>query len=238
MSTVFTFKKFKVEQQGASFKIGTDALVLGSFIYSSNAETALDVGTGTGVISLMVAQTHPTIFIDAIEVDKQNCALAQYNFSESNFSDRLKVIENDFLNYSFDKKFDLIFSNPPFFIDSLENNDRREANSRHLSRNHLKNFVEKIVKSLSDKGLVYIIFPSFNFQMWLDVFLDNQLFLVERIDVLGKPNQIIRTIAVFSTENSAVQRRELIIRNANGTYTDEYIQLTKDFHSVNLSGKE
>jgi len=238
LSTVFTFKKFKVEQQGASFKIGTDAVVLGSFIYSSNAKTALDIGAGTGVISLMVAQTHPTIFIDAIEVDKQNCALAQYNFSESNFSDRLSVVENDFLNYTFSKKFDLIFSNPPYFVDSLENNDQREANSRHLSRNHLKNFVEKIVESLSDKGLVYIIFPSLNFQMWLDVFLNKKLFLVDRIDVLGKPNQIIRTIAVFSTENSLAKRSELIIRNANGTYTDEYIQLTKDFHSVNLSGKE
>ena len=238
MSTVFTFKKFKVEQQGASFKIGTDALVLGSFIYSSNAKTALDIGAGTGVISLMVAQNHPNTFIDAIEIDNHNCSLARLNFSESNFSDRLSVVENDFLNYTFSKKFDLIFSNPPYFVDSLENNDLREANSRHLSRNHLKNFVEKIVESISAKGLVYLIFPAINFQMWLDVFLDNQLFLVERIDVLGKPNQIIRTIAVFSTENSASKRSELTIRNLNGTYTDEYIQLTKDFHSVNLSSKE
>ena len=124
------------------------------------------------------------------------------------------------------------------FVDSLENNDLREANSRHLSRNNLKHFIEKIVECISTKGLVYLIFPSINFQMWMDVFLGHHLFLVERIDVLGKPNQIIRTIAVFSTENSAVQRRELIIRNGNGAYTDEYIQLTKDFHSVNLSGKE
>ncbi len=238
MSTVFTFKKFKVEQQGASFKIGTDALVLGSFICSSNAKTALDIGAGTGVISLMVAQTHPTIFIDAIEVDQQNCALAHHNFTESNFSDRLSIVESDFLNYSFDKKFDLIFSNPPYFIDSLENNDRRQANSRHLSRNDLKKFVEKIVECISNKGLVYLIFPAINFQMWLDNFLENQLFLVERIDVLGKPNQIIRTIAVFSTENSLTKRHKLTIRNLDGTYTDEYIQLTKDFHSVNLSPKE
>jgi tRNA1Val (adenine37-N6)-methyltransferase len=238
LSTVFTFKKFKVEQQGASFKIGTDALLLGSIIFSCNAKTALDVGTGTGVISLMVAQNHPNTFIDAIEIDNHNCSLAKLNFSESIFSDRLNVIENDFLNYTFSKKFDLIFSNPPFFIDSLENNDRREANSRHLSRVDLKFFVEKIVESLSDKGLVYLIFPSLNFQMWLDVFLNKKLFLVERIDVLGKPNQIIRTIAAFSTENSTAKQSKLTIRNLNGTYTDEYIQLTKDFHSVNLSSKE
>jgi hypothetical protein len=74
--------------------------------------------------------------------------------------------------------------------------------------------------------------------MWLDVFLNKKLFLVERIDVLGKPNQIIRTIAAFSTEISTAKQSKLTIRNLNGTYTDEYIQLTKDFHSVNLSSKE
>jgi len=229
LSTVFSFKQFNVEQQGASFKIGTDALVLGSIIFSFNSKNALDIGTGTGVISLMVAQNHPSIFIDAIEMDNHNCTLARQNFSDSVFSDQLNVIENDFLNYTFTKKFDLIFSNPPYFLESLANSDIREANSRHLSRISLKKFALKIVDCLDPGGLVYLIFPSVNFQMWLDVFLDNQLFLVDRIDISGKPDQIIRIIAVFSTENSEPKRSKLTIRNAQGTYTDEYIQLTKEF---------
>ena len=235
MSTIFSFKQFQVEQEGASFKIGTDAMILGSLITFDKAKFALDIGSGTGVLSLMVAQKHPDLFIDAIDIDDVNCHLMEVNFTKSPFANRLRVIKHDFITFHFQRKYDLIFTNPPYFLGSLENNELRQASSRHFTISTMRDFVKKITVCLEIGGLVYIILPAENFSQWENVFKENQMFLDEIIEVEGKLNQLIRIIAVFSTESKELKKNKLIIRNEKGLYSNEYIDLTKEFHAHELT---
>ena len=235
MSTIFSFKQFQVEQEGASFKIGTDAMILGSLITFDKAKSALDIGSGTGVLALMVAQKHPDLFIDAIDIDDVNCHLMEVNFSKSPFAYRLRVIKHDFITFHFQRKYDLIFTNPPYFLGSLENNELRQASSRHFTISTMRDFVKKITVCLEIGGLVYIILPAENFSQWENVFKENEMFLDEIIEVEGKLNQLIRIIAVFSTESKELKKNKLIIRNEKGLYSKEYIDLTKDFHANELT---
>jgi tRNA1Val (adenine37-N6)-methyltransferase len=235
LSTIFSFKQFQVEQEGASFKIGTDAMILGSLITFDKAKFALDIGSGTGVLSLMVAQKHPDLFIDAIDIDDVNCHLMEVNFTKSPFANRLRVIKHDFITFHFQRKYDLIFTNPPYFLGSLENNELRQASSRHFTISTMLDFVKKITVCLEKGGLVYIILPAENFSQWENVFKENQMFLDEIIEVEGKLNQLIRIIAVFSTESKELKKNKLVIRNEKGLYSKEYIDLTKDFHAIELT---
>ena len=235
MSTIFSFKQFQVEQEGASFKIGTDAMILGSLITFNKAKSALDIGSGTGVLSLMVAQKHTDLFIDAIDIDDVNCHLMEVNFTKSPFDNRLRVIKHDFITFHFQRKYDLIFTNPPYFLESLENNELRQASSRHFTISTMRDFVKKITVCLEIGGLVYIILPADNFSQWENVFKENEMFLDEIIEVEGKLNQLIRIIAVFSTESKELKKNKLIIRNEKGLYSKEYIDLTKDFHAIELT---
>lgn len=235
MSSIFSFKQFNVNQLNASFKVGTDALILGALIKNDKAKQALDIGTGTGVISLMVAQTHPDASIDSIELDNVNSQLAKHNFSSSSFSNRLSVIEHDFLTFSFNKKYDLIFSNPPFFLDSLQNENDRITNSRHLSTDKLNRFAQKMVDCLKDDGVIFLIVPVENFSSWFSAFEQQNLFLIQKIDISGKPNHVKRTVTCFSKQKKELIESKLTIRDSAGKYTNEYIALTKDFHSVDLT---
>ena len=235
MATIFSFKQFQVEQEGASFKIGTDAMILGSLITFNKAKSALDIGSGTGVLSLMVAQKHPDLFIDAIDIDDVNCHLMEVNFSKSPFAYRLRVIKHDFITFHFQRKYDLIFTNPPYFLGSLENNELRQASSRHITVSTMRDFVKKFSVCLEIGGLVYIILPAENFSQWENVFKENQMFLNEQIEIEGKPSQLIRIIAVFSTESKELTQDKLIIRNEKGLYSNEYIDLTKEFHAHELT---
>jgi tRNA1Val (adenine37-N6)-methyltransferase len=235
LATIFSFKQFQIEQEGASFKIGTDAMILGSLITFDKAKSALDIGSGTGVLSLMVAQKHPDLVIDAIDIDEVNCRLMEMNFKKSPFAKRLNVIEHDFISFHFRQKYDLIFTNPPYFLGSLENNELRQASSRHFTISTMRDFVKRISVCLEIGGLVYVILPAENFSLWENVFKENQMFLNEQIEIEGKPSQLIRIIAVFSTESKELTQDKLIIRNEKGLYSKEYIALTKDFHSIELS---
>ena len=108
MSSIFRFKHFVINQENASLKVGTDAMILGAFCLNQTAKMALDVGTGTGVLSLMVAQTHPELIIDALDIDYQNCTLAKHNVANSQFSERINVVCQDIFDFNPIKKYDLI----------------------------------------------------------------------------------------------------------------------------------
>ncbi len=116
----FTFKQFKLRHRDAAMKVGTDAVLLGSWAFdATNPNRILDVGTGCGILALMMSQRFPTAQIEAIELEKKAFDEAQYNFENSPFSERLRIALGNFLEMSEDEKFDAIICNPPYYQDKI-----------------------------------------------------------------------------------------------------------------------
>ena len=215
-------------------KVGTDAMVLGASIGSGIKGNCLEIGTGTGVISLMLLQRSPELKIKAIDIDALSIEEAIQNFSNSPWNDRVEGIHIDFLHYITSLKFDLIVTNPPYFEDGLLNDSKRKANTRHEVSLPLSKLVEKSSHLLSEVGVFVMILPAHRAQKWKNNAKDIGLFCLREITIFGKPNISKRTILFFSKSCNELIHEELIIRNEDNSYTEMYKQLTIDFHGVQL----
>ena len=232
--SVFRFKEFSVIQDRSAMKVGTDAMLLGSFIESNQKGNCLEIGTGTGVISLMIVQRSPEIKITALDIDFESIEEAIQNFTNSPWKDRIEGVLGDFLDFSTSEKFDLIVSNPPYFENGLLNESKRKASTRHEASLPLIHLFEKSMNLLTEKGVFVLIIPAQSAQKWIDNALKMNLFCFKEITIFGKSNLHKRSILFFSKENKEIIREELIIRNSDNTYTEEYKRLTIDFHGVEL----
>ncbi len=232
----FRFKYFTVQQKYNALKVGTDAMLLGSFIDPSGKTKALDVGTGTGVLSLMVAQKNRTLSIDAIEIDPVNCLDCSENFKNSPWSDHLKLINADFFTFSFKEKYDLIFSNPPFYSDSLLSNSQRVSKAKHTAFFSIELFFKRVTDLLTENGEIYLIIPYVSAKEWETYALNNHLTITKKVTLFSKKeSNPIRQIIVFSKKkNDHLTLQSFFVRNHDGSYSDEYKILTKDFHGVVL----
>src|SRR5690606_10751482 len=159
-SSIFRFKEFEVEQTGCAMKINTDGVLLGAMAGSDAPARILDIGTGTGVIAMMLAQRFPSASIDAVEIDSQAVATAQKNFQRSPFSDRLQVIGGSFEHVEREYLYDLIVSNPPFYTNSLHNPDQRKKTARHTDLTFFKTLLAFAQKSLQTSGKLQLILPT------------------------------------------------------------------------------
>ena len=232
--SVFRFKEFSVIQDRSAMKVGTDAMLLGSFIQPNQKGNCLEIGTGTGVISLMIVQRSPEIKITALDIDFESIEEAIQNFTNSPWKDRVEGVLCDFLEYSTSERFDLIVSNPPYFENGLLNESKRKASTRHEASLPLINLFQKSKELLTENGVFVLIIPSPSAQKWIDNALKINLFCFKEITVYGKPNLPKRSILFFSKENKEIMNEELIIRNLDNKYTEEYKKLTIDFHGVEL----
>jgi len=234
MST-FKFKYFTVQQSDAAMKVGTDAMLLGAFVQAEGKAQALDIGTGTGVLSLMLAQKNETIQITGIDIDEASVQEANLNFENSPWSNRLQLIHNDFLKQTFSDSYDLIVSNPPYFSTTNENEDSRKAQARHVSSLEVKPFIEKVQSMLTSTGSFWVIIPYIDFENWNAQATANSLKLARKIDVIGKEgNDPIRCILKFDLSSNSLKEESFCIRNTDNSYTEEYIELTKEFHGTEL----
>ncbi len=215
-------------------KVGTDAMLLGSFIEANQKGNCLEIGTGTGVISLMIVQRSPEIKITALDIDFESIEEANQNFTNSPWKDRVEGVLCDFLEYSTSERFDLIVSNPPYFENGLLNESKRKASSRHEASLPLINLFQKSKELLTEKGEFVLILPVQSAQKWIGNALKMNLFCFKEITIFGKPNLPKRSILFFSKENKEIIKEELIIRNLDNTYTEDYKQLTLDFHGVEM----
>ena len=142
MST-FQFKHFSIKQADSAMKVGTDAMLLGAMVGSSDPSEILDVGAGTGVIALMMAQRFDQARVDAVEIDNAAFEEAKGNITASVFKDRMSIFYCDFLEFNTTKKYDLIVSNPPYFMNSLKNSDRSKTLARHADDLSAHQFLTK-----------------------------------------------------------------------------------------------
>lgn len=227
----FRFKQFTLIQKESAFKVGTDGVLLGARADIACAASILDIGTGTGLIGLMLAQ-RSTARIVCIEPDKASFREACENVRRSIWRDRIVLENTDLQNYFPGNSFDLIVTNPPYFAGSLLNPDKRKAATRHsvtLSGEELLNGVTRL---LAPKGKFEVIFPCNQGIAFTGKAQDRGLYCNKILKIRPLPgSEIKRIILTFSRQSSSVQEEFLTIeRGKRHDFTDEYINLTRDFY--------
>lgn len=230
MST-FQFKEFNIVQKDNAMKVGTDAMVLGAFINASNRQRGLDIGAGTGVLSLMIAQNNSDIIVDAVELDELSAKECELNFVNSKWSDRLNVHRGDFLEFETEDKYDLIISNPPYYQSTLVNEDSRKANARHEQSLPMRDFILKTRKLMTDDGEFWFIVPADDQFTWKKACTSANLHMVEKISINGKEGgETKRIIYVFCNHKSILEESSFSVRDKKNGYTEDYKELTREFH--------
>jgi tRNA1Val (adenine37-N6)-methyltransferase len=224
----FRFQKFSIAQSPLVFRVGTDAVLLGSLSSVSSAKNILEIGTGTGIVALMIAQRNSSAKITALDIDPNAQLLAEKNFHNSVFSERLQSILFDFKNYTTSEKFDLIISNPPYF---QENSSKKDVVARQLVEMDFRLLLEKSSHLLSSVGKLSIIIPNEISNEIISLALQFGLHLSRQINVKGiATGDCIRVILEFSKRQSSIDISEFVIEKSPRKYSDQYIALTKDFH--------
>jgi tRNA1Val (adenine37-N6)-methyltransferase len=237
MSTLFKFKEFSIHQDKTAMKIGTDAVLLGAWVFLENEiESILDVGSGTGIIALMLAQRSFALIIDAVEIDNDAYEQTVTNFENSNWGDRLYCYHSSFQNFADeiaeeDETYDLIISNPPFYTDEFESKNDARNKARFTTSLSFNELLKGVSKILSKKGKFAVIIPFKEEQGFVKLAKENNLFLNRVCHVKGNPSSAFkRSLLEFSFEDKKLIKENLTIEIKRHQYTDEYINLTKDFY--------
>jgi tRNA1Val (adenine37-N6)-methyltransferase len=236
MSGIFQFKQFSVNQANCAMKVNTDGVLLGALAGSSSPSTILDIGTGTGVIALMLAQRHLSSAITAVEMDEAAAQTAKLNFGNSQFSDRLQVHAQSFQHYFADhpsQQFDLIVSNPPFYIQSLRSPGERKAMAKHADNGFFEELIKGIALHLTAYGEGWLIAPLNTVSLILQLAEQNELHLQRAIDILSYPHsEPHRRIIVLGRKQTLVVTARLCIYDAPGVYNAEYRTLLSAFLTI------
>ena len=231
---MFNFKQFKVNQDRCAMKIGTDAVLLGAWTpLTNNPYSILDIGTGTGVLALMLAQRSTAEQIDAIEIDDAAFEQATDNFEASPWNDRLYCFHaglDEFMEEPEDE-YDLIISNPPFYTEDFKTENTQRDLARFEDALPFEDLIEAADLLLSENGIFSVIIPFKEEARFLALANDFELYPLKITRVKGTPTtEIKRSLMAFSRIQQTPLIDELSIEISRHQYTPEYIELTKDFY--------
>lgn len=237
MSKVFQFKQFSVDQTNCGMKVNTDAAILGAIAHNDDINNILEIGTGTGVIALMLAQRFPEALIEAVEIDEKTAVTAELNFASSPFFERIKLIKSSFEDHfagNPNKKYDLIISNPPYFVNSLKSEHPTKELARHTNADFFKNLIAGSSENLSSNGLLYLILPLDTAELVRSQLSGNgMLELKTTIFIHSFPeSKPYRCILVLSLERRSEVAQKFVIYECQGVCTEEYRTLLKDYLTI------
>ena len=231
----FKFKQFTVQQDKCAMKIGTDSVLLGAWCpVDNNPFSVLDIGAGTGILSLMLAQRSNAEQIDALEIDEEAYEQCVENFETAPWSDRLFCFHaglDEFVDEPEDE-YDIIISNPPFYSEDYKSNDSQRDLARFQDALPFEDLIEAADLLLSENGIFAVIIPYKEEERFIDLCAEVELFPVKVTRVKGShTTPIVRSLLAFKRyELSVLTADDLVIEINRHEYTDDYINLTKDFY--------
>ncbi len=234
MSRPFEFKQFSIHQEVNSQKVGTDSMLLGAWV-SGTYKRILDIGTGTGILALMLAQKNPSATITAIEPDLPSLHEAQLNFHNSPFKNRIMAVHSRLQDFSSVNKFDLIIANPPYFDNAFLSEDSARNRSRHTTDLQIHELYECAVDLLSENGIFAVVLPFDEEENHFYRAALEELYPNHILRTLREDGDYKRTLIQFSFQNVPTKREEMMIKNAANKYSTAYIELTKEFYNKDLS---
>ena len=247
MSTGFQFKQFFVNHDRCAMKVGTDGVLLGSWCPTPQSKMQdakckiLDVGTGSGLIALMLAQRCPEAQIDAIDIDAAACTQAAENFASSPWAERLHATPCSLQDWQMvngkcenGKLYDLIVSNPPYFVDSLKNPDAARSTARHNDTLPFGELIETSTQMLAPDGKLAVIVPAEVEQVLQDLAATNGLHCMLRCYVHPKPGRPAKRVMIAWSRTPAPEPTEctghLTLEDEQGGRSEAYQQLTREFY--------
>lgn len=234
MSKPFKFKQFTVKQDRCAMKIGTDGVLLGSWTsVKHNPFNVLDIGSGTGILSLMLAQRSSAQQIEAIEIDDNAYEQCAENFENSPWNDRLFCYHASLLEFveEVEDAFNLIICNPPFYSEDYKTKDKSRDLARFNDAMPFKHIIYAVAHLLAEDGIFSIIIPKKEERDFIELASTIELYPQRILHVKGNPNsEVKRSLIEFSHKETEVKTSELIIETSRHNYTQNYIDLTKDFY--------
>ena len=233
---MFRFKQFNIDQSGCAMKINTDGVLLGALAKAENPVNILDIGTGTGVIALMLAQRFPSAVIDAVEIDKTAAATAARNFANSVFNERLTVFPTSFEQFfksNPGKKYDLIVANPPFYINSLKSPEINKQLAKHADKAFFEQLINALVDHLDESGQAWLVLPISTSAIVKEIAGKQNLATYSAITVYSyADSEAHREIIIVSRSKIESKASRFIIYDAPGIYSEQYRNALKDFFTI------
>jgi tRNA1Val (adenine37-N6)-methyltransferase len=232
-NSYFQFKQFTIEQDRCAMKVSTDACIQGAWTpVTSELKTALDIGTGTGLLSLMLVQRNGAVMIDAVEIDPMTTEQARENIAASSSGDRVQVIQGDIRQLTFDKKYDLIICNPPFFNNSLLGDKDARNKARHTLSLSFAELFDALKANLADVGYSSILLPTAEHQLWREIVEKNGWKIFHQLNIVPRvgeqPNRVVSLCGADTDKDIMVE--DLVIRDKVDGYTPEFVNLLKPFY--------
>ena len=237
MSQPFRFKQFEIHQDKTAMKVGTDGVLLGAWCsLSDEPESILDVGSGTGLIALMMAQRSDAETIDAVELDENAYEQTVENFERSDWGDRLFCYHSSFQEFAHEmteegEEYDLIISNPPFYTDTFETEDEARNKARFTSSLSFEDLIHGANQLLSPSGRFATVIPFKEEQTFVNLARESNWFVARVCRVKGtETSEIKRSLLEFSLQENEPIEEELVIEISRHNYTEKYKELTRDFY--------
>lgn len=235
MAQVFKFKKFQLDQSGCAMKIGTDGVLLGAWVDVSQKENTIDIGTGTGVIALMIAQRSNTSHIVAVEIDQDAANQATENFKNSVWDSRLSLYHGSIQSYAeqADQTFDLIVSNPPFFTGGTLSNSQDKASVRHTVKLPHGELLKSVRKLLSPDGRFAVILPDMEGYRFIEMAHTYNMHAHRIAKVFPDANKKVERLMIEFGKSSpkTIMEEDIYIREPlSEEFTKEYKALTSAFY--------
>ncbi|HTN17335.1 MAG TPA: methyltransferase [Chitinophagaceae bacterium] len=228
----FQFKQFRIAQEHCAMKVSTDACIQAAWTpLPTGIKSVLDIGTGTGLLSLMIAQRCPEYSIDAIEIDQAAAVQAAANVRQSVFADHIQVYYADVLKWEKEHLYDLVLCNPPFFTGSLKGPDAQRNLARHTGDLNLETLAGLIARYLAVQGAASVLLPVSETGRWHTAVSDKGLFVRQVLWV--KPfehSKANRAILICSRQHGAVQEETLVIYREPKVYTAQFTELLRPFY--------
>lgn len=226
----FDFKRFRIEQDRCSMKVGTDGVLLGAWFPIEPGMNVLDVGTGTGLIALMAMQ-RGAAGVTAVEIDSQAAAQAAGNVAGSEWPERIKVVNADIARFTVESRYDRIVCNPPYFRNSLRCPDAGRNTARHNDSLSYETLVRCSAAILAPDGLLCLVLPYDHVETFARCSAPEGLYMSRRTDVVTVPGkQPKRSLVTFGLKCVELETDLLAISGPDGKETAEYVEIVKDFY--------
>jgi len=228
----FRFRQFTVHQDKCAMKVGTDAVLLGSWLQPESASRILDIGTGTGLIALMLAQ-RSIADIDAIDIDGGAYSQAKENFRISPWFNRLYIHQESLQNFASncEKRYELIVSNPPYFHHASKPPEESRSTARHNETLPYIELIDGVKKLLTDDGVFGVILPFKEGMEFMDLAQSHGLFchrLARVKTVADKPEK--RLLMEFNQHFGLLNEEEIVIQDDDHSFSNQYVELTRDYY--------
>lgn len=228
----FQFKQFKVEHDRCTMKVGTDAVLLGAWANVTEAKSILDIGTGTGVIALMLAQrSDDNVHIDAVEIELQDAEQAKENILNSPWPHLISIHQVPIQQFSSKVKYDLIVSNPPYFNHSFQPPDKKRLHTRHTVSLDFSELLSCVIRLLHPDGKFNIILPHMEGLEFISLARQKNLFCSRQWSFRPREEKRIeRWLLEFQFQSVKIEEGEIIHYSTTGEWTEDYKSLTRDFY--------